>query len=244
MSQRAIELRNVSFKRFEQQILHSLSLRVATGEFVVLIGPNGSGKSTLAKVINGLIKPSTGEVCIAGMNIVGRPIYEIANRVATLTQDLHHSTFSELSVAMNMQLALSRGASEEKCSKNHSWIVDYLGTFNQTLGARLDVQAGQLSGGQRQALALAMCFAHRPEVLLLDEHTSALDPKAAQNLMVLTNAHILKEGLTTIMITHSLEHALEYGSRLIAMNEGRVVLDVKGAEKAALTKNELIAKAY
>lgn len=240
MKKRALEINNISFSRYEQEILHSLFLKVDPGEFVVLVGPNGSGKSTLAKVINGVVRPNSGEVLIGDKNIVDWPIYKRAALVSTLTQDLHHSTFSELSVAMNMDLALKR--SDDK--KSREQLISYVNSFNKSLGDRLDVKAGHLSGGQRQALALAMCFAHRPEILILDEHTSALDPKAAHSLMALTNAHIKKEKLTTIMITHSLEHALLYGSRIIAMNEGRVNLDLSGEAKAALTKNDLIEKAY
>lgn len=244
MSRAFIELKNLSLKRQEQQILDSITLSINKGDFIVLVGPNGSGKSTLVKILNGLIKPDEGEIFIDSLKISGLSVFEIAKNVSTLTQDLKNTSFSELSVVENMKLALSRNLPLAKKLQRPEEMTSYLQAFNQDLGQKLHVSVENLSGGQRQALALAMCFAHHPDLLLLDEHTSALDPKASDKLMRLTNEHIKAENMTSIMITHSPEHALKYGNRLIALNEGRIYVDLKSHEKSMLTKNELLDLAY
>jgi putative ABC transport system ATP-binding protein len=137
-------------------------------------------------------------------------------------------------------LALKRG--EKSVDKTD--MVDYLAGFSESLRERLNVAAGKLSGGQRQALALAMCFAHKPEVLLLDEHTSALDPKAARSLMDITGDFVHKSNLTTVMISHNLEQVLAYGERLIVLNQGKIVADLDAEAKRKLTIQELMAFAY
>lgn len=241
MKKIAVDIRSLEYTRFGQRIIDALDLVIYGGEFVILVGPNGSGKSTLVKILNGSLKPTGGQILLESQNLSGWPVHKIAHLVATLTQDLRHSTFSELSVLMNMELALTRSLMPQQ-SKNQ--IASYLATFNPSLAERLDILAGHLSGGQRQSLALAMCFAHTPKILLLDEHTSALDPKAANALMNLTNLHVREKKLTTIMITHSLEHAMMFGDRLVAMGEGKVVADISGASKAALSKDDLIRLAY
>jgi putative ABC transport system ATP-binding protein len=241
MSAALLEIQGVSLSRQGQPILRSIDFSLRSGEFVVLLGPNGSGKSSLLKVINGLMRADSGHVLIDHKNIAGLLVHEIAKDVCTLTQDLRHSTFSELSVLINMMLAQSRKAIRQMPL---SELAAYLATFNKSLPERLNVESGLLSGGQRQALALAMCFAHHPRLLLLDEHTSALDPKAAEHLMAMTNEHIIKENLSTIMITHSLEQALRFGTRLIAMKDGCVVADLSAKEKASLSKRDLIDLAY
>lgn len=237
----ALSLNHVKFSRYEQKILHDINLAASVGDFIMVIGPNGSGKSSLLKIINGSIKPDQGEILIHGQNIVGLPVHKIATTVATLTQDIHHSTFSDLTVAMNLNLALGRSLGQAKTEQEK---LSYLASFNPSLVDRFNVLVGHLSGGQRQSLALAMCFAHTPKILLLDEHTSALDPKAAASLMTLTNNHVCEKKLTTIMITHSLEQALQYGNRLVAINEGRIVADLAASEKASLQKQDLVSLAY
>lgn len=239
MKKEIMRIEHVEFAPFEQKILNGIDLSVGEGEFIILIGPNGSGKSTLLKAINGTIDVS-GRIVIDGNAITQKSMHEIGQKVATLTQDIRHSTFSDLTVKINLLLAFTRSStklSDRKCT-------NYLASFNKVLAERQHVLAGHLSGGQRQALALALCFAHTPRILLLDEHTSALDPKAAAWLMEVTNVHVREKNLTTIMVTHSLDHALAYGNRLIVMNEGRIVTDLKGEEKAALSKQDLVSFAY
>lgn len=238
----AIILDRVEYCHHEQKILQSIDLGILEGDFVIVIGPNGSGKSSLLKLINGTLKPTSGHIIIDQQNIAGWPVHAIAHKVATLTQDLHHSTFSELTVEMNLDLALSRAETKQSIKSREK--ADYLASFNKTLKERLKTPVEKLSGGQRQALALAMCFAHTPKVLLLDEHTSALDPKAASALMELTHIHVKEKNLTTLMVTHSLDQAMQFGNRLIALNEGKIIADLRDSDKTALTKNQLISLAY
>ncbi len=240
MTRPILSLRNIAVTRNEQRILHDIDLDVNKGDFVVLVGANGSGKSTLIKIINGMLVPNAGSVSVDNRAMINTPIYQVAKHVATLTQDVQASTFSDLTVEMNLSLALHR--SSKKMSRNDK--LEYLARFCESLIARYQIKAGMLSGGQRQSLALAMCFAHTPSLLLLDEHTSALDPKASEKLMELTNEHVTKTGLATIMITHSLEHALKYGNRVIVLNEGRLVADLDEAQKKDLSKQDLVALAY
>lgn len=241
MKKIALEIRDLFFARFEQEIIRHINLTIYEGEFIILVGPNGSGKSSLIKIINSVLKPNAGQVLLDNKDLVGKPVHEVARDVATLTQDLQHSTFGDLSVLMNMQLALTRSPEPQQA---RGLIADYLSSFNPLLAERLNILAGHLSGGQRQSLALAMCFAHTPKVLLLDEHTSALDPKAADALIELTNEHVRAKKLTTIMITHSLEYAMKYGDRILAMGEGKIVADISGLKKRLLSKDDLIKLAY
>jgi putative ABC transport system ATP-binding protein len=235
-----IEIKNLNYNIFDQKIINNINLNIYEGDFIILVGPNGSGKSTLLKIINGLIKAQSGTILLNKKNIMTLAMHKRAHDIATLTQDINQATFSELSVLMNLKLA-SRKILRKKNREEQS---AYIALFNKALEDKLDIPAGHLSGGQRQALALAMCCAHTPKLLLLDEHTSALDPQAAQSLMALTYAHVRKKHLTTVMITHSLDDAMHYGDRLIAMSEGAIKADLFGDEKARLTKSDLIKLAY
>lgn len=246
MTAAKIELSQIEFSHYEQKIIDSLNLTIRSGEFVILIGPNGSGKSSLLKILNGLVKPNSGRVLIDDREITGQPLHTIARQISTLTQDLNHSTFSDLTVRENIQLASEReyGRQSRLNSAQEQELVTYLDGFNLSLATKLNVPAARLSGGQRQALALAMSFIYLPKVLLLDEHTSALDPKAAADLMELSSDHIRNQRLTAVMVTHNLDHALQYGSRIIALNHGSIMADYSGLKKAALVKSDLIELVY
>lgn len=240
MKKPVVELKSVSVERGQKSILNSVDLTINEGDFIMLIGPNGSGKSTLLKTLNGAIRPTRGQVMVNGVEVTGAPVHKIAMHVATLTQDVQQSTFSELSVAMNLDLALERA--QRRLSLDDK--MAYLTNFSETLKERMNVAAGKLSGGQRQALALAMCMAHQPKVLLLDEHTSALDPKAAKHLMNVTNDYIAQCGVTTVMISHHLDHVLNFGNRVLVINEGLIVADLDDVSKQELTLSDLVAFAY
>jgi putative ABC transport system ATP-binding protein len=240
MTTPVLTLEEITVRRFEQTILDDVNLVINDGDFIMLVGPNGSGKSTLMKVLNGMIRANRGRVMLKGQRINDWPVHVIAQHVATLTQDVQQSTFSELTVAMNMELALKRGEKDQKKGET----IEYLANFSDSLTERLNISAGKLSGGQRQALALAMCFLHKPDVLLLDEHTSALDPKAARHLMNVTADFVEKSNVTTVMISHNLDQVLAHGNRLIVLNQGQVVADLDAEAKGKLSMQELIAFAY
>lgn len=232
-----LELKNIECVLGEQKIIDGLNLTINQGEFVVLVGANGSGKSTLIKILNGTVADYHGEYSIFAQRMNGLPLHKFALLVSTLTQDLNHATFSDLTVEQNMMLADRRGIFSKKFSS-------YLANFNPRLADKLTTITTRLSGGERQALALAMCFAHIPQLLLLDEHISALDPKAGEHLMELCNQHIQEKKLTSIMITHNLEHAIRFGTRLIALNHGKIIADISGEKKQNLSKAELLSLAF
>lgn len=201
-------------------ILEGINLEFNSGEFVIVIGTNGSGKSSLFKVIKGHYSLSEGSLT------------QEQGKLVSLGQDLSKSTFSTLSVLENMSLATAL---------NESAILRLLEEVNPELILLKRAPVSTLSGGLRQSLALAMSLAQNPNLLLLDEHTSALDPEKASYLMEKTAAFIREKKLTALMTTHQLGDALKYGDRLIALKEGKVILDVKGEEKATLSEENLLA---
>lgn len=238
------ELRDVSFSVAERAraILSSISLQVNQGEFIVVVGPNGSGKSSLLKQFNGLFRPSKGNVFIKGKNQVKNPLHKIADLVVTLTQDLSMSTFSELTVYENLTLA-ELGA-KDRGAKKQKRFAKVLNDYNPNLASKLNTSVGSLSGGEKQALALCMAMLRNPQLLLLDEHTSALDPTADVHIMSLTSKLIEEKNITALMVTHDISQALKVGTRLIAMNEGQIVLDVSGQQKQQLCEQDLLLSAF
>lgn len=224
----------------ERPILDNICLDLHSDDFIILLGSNGSGKSSLLKLINGHLLPSKGDILLHGQSIVKKPIYKRAQSIATLSQDLSISTFGHLSVLDNCKIAMYRyntfslSRSQEKAK-----ISAYLSSFHPHLQEKLHQRTACLSGGERQALALAMALCHTPSFLLLDEHTSALDPGMAEKILHLTHTKIMEKKIPTIMTTHRLEDGLLYGNRIIALDQGRVVLDVSKEEKRALTYEKL-----
>jgi putative ABC transport system ATP-binding protein len=227
---------NLKVPSKEEPILCEISLEVFPGDFIVLLGSNGSGKSSLIKVINGLTKPTQGEISFKGVSLVNLPIHKRAKEIVTLTQDLNLTTFSHLSVLENCQVAASRC---QKGKINREKVIKTLEAYNPNLKDKLDEPVHLLSGGERQTLGLAMSVWCLPPLLLLDEHTSALDPLRACALMQLTHEVIANHQLTALMTTHNLDDALLYGNRVIALCRGKIILDVK--EKKELTKEKLLS---
>lgn len=222
-------------------LFQDLDLKIENGEFVVIIGSNGSGKSTLLKMISGAETPDFGKVIMGEKNITHLPLYKSANLISRVVQDSHEGTVGEFTLLENLELAYYRGKSAPLFSKPpRDKFEKKLATLPLNLGARLDQRMDSLSGGQRQVLSLLMATLGTPELLLLDEHTSALDPKTAKMLMEFTNTLIEEEAVTTLMITHNLQDAIEYGNRLIMLHHGKIIFDVKGAEKQALTLSRLL----
>ncbi len=245
-----IELINVK-KSFgdgtdKKTVLNGVNLKLEKGDFVTVIGGNGAGKSTLLNAIGGSIFVDEGKIIIGGKDITRTPEHKRAAFLGRVFQDPLNGTAADMQIIENLALAKRRGK-----RKTLRWCIgkneteEYkalLKEFDLGLEERLTQKVGTLSGGQRQALTLLMASLSSPELLLLDEHTAALDPKTAEKVLRLTNEIIARENLTAFMITHNMTDALKCGNRLIMMDGGRVVYDVRGEEKLKLTVNDLIEK--
>lgn len=245
-----IELINVK-KSFgdgtdRKTVLNGVNLKLEKGDFVTVIGGNGAGKSTLLNAIGGSIFVDEGKIIIGGKDITRTPEHKRAAFLGRVFQDPLNGTAADMQIIENLALAKRRGK-----RKTLRWCIgkneteEYkalLREFDLGLDERLTQKVGTLSGGQRQAITLLMASLSSPELLLLDEHTAALDPKTAEKVLRLTNEIIARENLTALMITHNMTDALKCGNRLIMMDGGRVVYDVRGEEKLKLTVNDLIEK--
>lgn len=226
--------------------LDDVSLKINEGEFVTVIGGNGSGKSTLLNVISGSHLPDKGEVIIDGLDVTLLKEYQRAKYIGIVFQDPMLGTAANMSLEENLLIASRRGKEQSlKWGFNkemHEIFVRRLASLNLGLEKRLHHKIGLLSGGQRQAVTLLMATIVKPKVLLLDEHTAALDPKSAKTVLELTNEIVTKNNLTTIMITHNMKDALKYGNRILMLNNGKIVFDASGEEKKKLTIEDLVKK--
>jgi putative ABC transport system ATP-binding protein len=200
-------------------ILTKVNVSIMPGEFVVILGHNGSGKSSLVKILSGDKKPTSGEVFVNGVKLSNIGTAERAKDIITITQNPHDRLFLELTLQENIILWESRFGREKLPLKAYEY-------GKAKWAGQTDNIVANLSGGEKQAFLLALALSHPPSILFLDEHTSALDPKAAKEIMHLTADYINKHKVTTIMVTHRLEDALNYGNRLIIMNEGVVTKDM------------------
>ncbi|MCW0952643.1 ATP-binding cassette domain-containing protein [Weissella ceti] len=230
----------------ERNILNHVNLQIAAGEFVTVLGSNGAGKSTLLNVIAGSLKLTSGEIWLGGENVTNLNDLQRTKTLARVFQDPKLGTAPRMTVAENLLLSQKRG--QRRGLRNRGLTAEKkaeLATITETMGnglsQRLDVPTGKLSGGQRQALSFLMATQVRPDVLLLDEHTAALDPKTSQQLMTLTNEKIREAKLTAMMITHDLNDALIYGDRLLVIENGGIGQDFDALEKAKLTVADLLA---
>jgi len=230
----------------EVRALEGVDLRIETGSFVAVIGTNGSGKSTLLNAVGGTFPVDSGTISIGGVDITRWPEYRRAKLIGRVFQNPFSGTAPEMSVAENLALAARRGR-----SRRLGWLLgrhrraelkDRVRHLKMRLEDRLDDPIGSLSGGQRQALTLLMATWLKPELLLLDEHTAALDPKSADQVIALTDEIVQREKLTTLMVTHSMHQAANLGDRLVMMHRGRVVQDFRGAEKKRIRVDDLLAR--
>lgn len=229
----------------EKTILDDVSLILRDGDFVTVLGSNGAGKSTLFNVIAGSLALTSGHIFLGDRDVTKLDEAQRTHFLARVFQDPKLGTAPRMTVAENLLLAERRGLRRRLKNRGLTDVkkasfVAVTKTMGNGLSDRLDMDAGDLSGGQRQALSFLMATQLRPEVLLLDEHTAALDPKTSAQLMRVTNERIHEEKLTALMITHHLEDALDYGNRLIIMSEGKISLDVSGEEKEKLTVTDLL----
>ena len=224
--------------------LNGVNLHLNPGDFVTVIGSNGAGKSTLLNAIAGVWKPDYGTIEIDGVDVTNMPEYQRAQFLGRVFQDPMMGTAPDMEIAENLAIAARRGtkrrfvwgvrkAEREKYKK-------LLADLELGLENRLSEKVGRLSGGQRQAVTLLMATLNKPKLLLLDEHTAALDPKTAAKVLELTDRIVRENQLTTLMITHNMHDAIVHGNRLIMMHEGRVIIDISGEEKKNLTVEDLL----
>ena len=225
--------------------LCGLDLTLEDGDFVTVIGGNGAGKSTMLNAIAGVWKLDGGKIELDGIDITAMPEHKRAKFLGRVFQDPLKGTAPDMEIAENLAIAARRGKKRKLkwgCTrKNREEYKTLLSQLDLGLENRLSTKVGLLSGGQRQALTLLMATLKRPKLLLLDEHTAALDPKTASKVLSLTDKIVTENKLTTLMITHNMHDAICYGNRLIMMHEGNVVVDVSGEEKKKLTREQLLA---
>jgi putative ABC transport system ATP-binding protein len=236
-----IHLNDISLHFDGKKILSNIHLKVHPGETVMMLGKNGSGKSSLLKLIDGRYPLQQGSMTLDAIPHSHYSSTQLAKCVATLTQDPLDSLFPRLTVKENCHLAHERAHGHSKIKIS---LEEHLFPFNPTLATRLNTLCEKLSGGEQQALVLALTCLSKPKILLLDEHTSALDPKTAENLMRLTQENVKSYGITCIISTHNLDHALRYGDRLIALHQGTILKDYPRAEKEILSLQQIQAECY
>ncbi len=220
----------------EKVLFSDFNISVGKGEFVAVVGSNGSGKTTMLNIISGDILPDSGKVILDGTDISKQKNYKRATKIARVFQNPSVGTCPSMTIFENMSIADNKAKRYSLTpglnSKRKEFYQSQLEILGMGLENRLDTKAGTLSGGQRQALSLIMATLVRPELLLLDEHTAALDPKSGDVVMQLTEKIVSEKQITTLMVTHNLRYAVEFGTRSVMMHEGNVVLDISGEEKA------------
>lgn len=244
-----LEIKNV-YKTFnpgtinEKRALNDLNLTLNDGDFVTVIGGNGAGKSTMLNMIAGVYPVDSGSIVIDGIDVTRLPEHKRAKYLGRVFQDPMMGTAADMWIEENMALASRRGQ-----HRGLSWAInkaereqfkEMLKELDLGLEDRLSAKVGLLSGGQRQALTLLMAVMKKPKLLLLDEHTAALDPKTAAKVLELSDKFIAEEHLTAMMVTHNMKDAIAHGNRLIMMNNGHIILDVAGEEKKKLTVEYLL----
>ena len=230
----------------EKKALKGIDLHLNPGDFVTIIGGNGAGKSTMLNMIAGVYPIDSGKIVIDGINISRDPEYKRAKYIGRVFQDPMMGTAAGMEIQENLALAFRRGQkrglgwgikSEEK-----EFYYDALSRLGLGLQGRMTSKVGLLSGGQRQALTLLMATLRQPKLLLLDEHTAALDPKTARKVLDLTQEIVDNQKLTALMVTHNMNDAIQIGNRLIMMHEGKIIYDVEGEEKKNLKVSDLLQK--
>lgn len=246
-----LELKNI-YKTFnagtvnEKMALRGLNLTLEDGNFVTVIGGNGAGKSTMLNAIAGVWPVDQGQILIGDADVTKLPEYKRAKYLGRVFQDPMTGTAATMEIQENLALALRRGDSRTLkagiTKKEHAKYREMLATLGLGLEDRMTSKVGLLSGGQRQALTLLMATLKKPKLLLLDEHTAALDPKTAAKVLQTTDMIVNRDNLTTLMITHNMKDAIAHGNRLIMMMDGNIILDIRGEEKKKLTVADLLHK--
>lgn len=245
-----LEIKNIS-KTFnkgtvnEKRALSNLSLTLNDGDFVTVIGGNGAGKSTLLNAIAGTWLVDKGKILLDGVDLTKMPEHKRAAFLGRVFQDPMKGTAPDMEIAENLSIAARRGTKRKLVrgllKSERETYKELLSQLELGLEDRLSTKVGLLSGGQRQAVTLIMASLKKPNLLLLDEHTAALDPKTAEKVLALTDRIVNKDKLTTVMITHNMKDAITHGNRLIMMHEGRVAVDISGEDKKKLTVEDLLS---
>jgi len=224
--------------------LDGINLTLRDGDFVTILGSNGAGKSTLFGAIAGVFWPDQGHIRLNGEDITYQPEHRRARKIGILFQDPMKGTAPDMTIAENLALAYTSGRrfplARALQKKDVAYLRDQLATFGMGLEDRMKMKVGLLSGGQRQAMTLLMATVARPSLLLLDEHTAALDPATAETVLGITTRIVKEQRLPTMMITHNMRSALELGNRTLMMERGRIILDIAGEERAHLQVEDLL----
>lgn len=248
-----LELKHIS-KTFntgtvnEKIAMDDLSLHLSPGDFATVIGGNGAGKSTLLNMVAGVFQcdRGAGSIVLDGENITHQPEHRRARLIGRVFQDPMRGTASDMGIEENLAMAYRRGKNRGLgwgiTESERKRYTEILSTLDLGLETRLKAKVGLLSGGQRQAITLLMSTLQRPKLLLLDEHTAALDPKTAKKVLELTGEIVDRDRLTALMVTHNMKDAIRMGNRLIMMHEGKIIYDVRGDEKRSLTVRDLMDK--
>ncbi len=230
----------------EKKALNGINLHLNEGDFVTVIGGNGAGKSTMLNMIAGVYPVDCGSIIIDGIDVTDLPEYKRAKYFGRVFQDPMTGTAADMQIEENLALAARRGKRRTLLpgitAKERAEYKELLKILDLGLEERLTAKVGLLSGGQRQALTLLMATLKKPKLLLLDEHTAALDPKTARKVLDITEEIVAKENLITVMITHNMSDAIRIGNRLIMMNEGKIIYEVSGEEKKNLQVSDLLKK--
>ena len=230
----------------EKKALTNINLQLEKGDFVTIIGSNGAGKSTLMNVIAGNIIPDVGDVLINGKQVVHLPEFKRSKYVGRVFQDPMAGTAPSMTIEENLAMAYSRNKKRRLTfgvtKSRREMFKEYLKTLNLGLEDRLTAKVGLLSGGERQALSLLMTTFTNPDILLLDEHTAARDPSRAELITDLTKKVVAEAGLTTLMVTHNMQQALDLGNRLIMMDKGQIIFEASGEDKKSLTVEDLLSE--
>ncbi|SHG00369.1 ABC transporter ATP-binding protein [Ornithinibacillus halophilus] len=228
----------------EKKALQQVQLELKQGDFVTVIGSNGAGKSTLMNVISGNLTPDVGDVLIDDKNVTFYPEYKRSRMIGRVFQDPMAGTAPSMTIEENLAMAFSRNKKRTLklgvTKSRKDYFREYLTSLNLGLEDRLNAKVGLLSGGERQALSLLMATFTEPKILLLDEHTAALDPSRAELITKITEDVVKKFNLTTLMVTHNMQQALDLGNRLIMMDKGQIILDIRGEKKQDLTIEDLL----
>ena len=249
MAEKLLELKHIT-KTFnpdtpnENTVLKGIDLTINNGDFISVIGGNGAGKSTLLNAIAGNVRLSSGRIYLAEADITKESDVKRSSQIARVFQDPLMGTAPRMTVAENLAIALNRGErrrfNRTLNQKTYEAFGERLAKAGLGLENKLDDEVGSLSGGQRQVIALIMATLKKPKLLLLDEHVAALDPSTSQKVMTLTQNLVTEQKITTLMITHNMAYALEYGNRLVMMDQGEVIVNVSNPEKSQLDEEAVL----